>query len=71
MEKKIVLGLTGLWAILSALNESGLLDILPFENEDLAKWVKWAVATMVVVLNAIPFTKKKSIGGGGIPKPKN
>lgn len=50
--------LTALWAILSGLNESGLLDVMPIENEKLAQFIKWIVAVIVVVVNAVMFQEK-------------
>lgn len=60
------------WLVLSGLNESGLLDILPFEDESLNKWIKWIVAFVVMFVNAVFFNYKsnnKSIGGGGVSDP--
>lgn len=59
----LVLIVTSLWAVLSALNESGLMDLLPFDNESLNKWMKWVVAFIVVVVNAIYFNPKNRTGG--------
>lgn len=70
MNNKLTLTLTSLWAVLAALNEAGVLDIIPLEGEA-AKWFKWAVAVVVVIANyfAKPSTNKNSVPGGGIKTP--
>lgn len=70
MKNKIMVFITSLWFVLSFVNESGILDIIPIENEDFSKWVKWGVAFIIMIANAIIYIPKKSIGGGGIPNPK-
>ena len=71
MRTKITLILTAIWAVLVALNESDILDLLP----DGSNWIKFVVAFLVVVGNAFlvdPKTAIKSIGGGGLkPPPKS
>lgn len=70
MKNKAIILVTSIWAVLSALNESGVLDLLPFEDENISKWIKWIVATIVVIVNAVYFKPNfKSIGGGGIKNP--
>jgi len=56
-KNKIVLLLTSLWGILAALQEAGVFDLMPFD-EEINKWVKWIVAVLVVVANATSFQKK-------------
>ena len=51
----ITLILTSLWAVLAGLNESGLLDVMPIENEKIAAFIKWVVAVIVVIVNAVMF----------------
>lgn len=64
-KNKIIAAITILWAVLSALNESGLLDVMPIDNETIAKWIKWGVAIVVVVVNAVSYRGVN----GGFPAP--
>ncbi len=76
MKTKLIITASTLWVILAALNEAGLIDAIPIENENLKDWVKWIVAVILVIANMIwvkPEVAKriiKSIGGGGIKPPK-
>lgn len=69
MKTKITLLISAIWAVLVALNESDVLDLIPQGGE----WIKFAVAFLVVIGNALFVEPKKardminkSIGGGGI-----
>lgn len=69
MKTKITLILTAIWAVLVALNESDILDLIPDGNN----WVKFIIAFGVVLGNtflADPKEAIKSIGGGGIKPPR-
>lgn len=57
MNKKITLFINGIWAVLTALHESGTIDIIPFE-ENIGKWVKWIVAVAIISINALYFQKE-------------
>lgn len=67
MKKKLMLSITAIWLLLSGLHESGLLDILPFDDENLNKWVKWLVAFIVVAGNV--FSEKISLTKHVGPRP--
>ena len=55
----IVAGATGIWAILVAINESGVLDIMPIEDEKVTGWIKFTVAIFVIAANALAYKGKK------------
>ena len=76
MRNTIVMIVNTFWVILTALNESGVLDLIPLQNEVISAWIKWIVAFVLIISNAVYFntskelTTRDSVGGGGIPKPK-
>jgi len=64
MKTKIIIALSTLWVLLSALTEVGLIDALPIENEAIKQWVKWIIAALLVVVNMFyvkPEIAKKMI----------
>lgn len=67
MKNKIVLSITGLWMFLATLQETGVLDLLPFQNENTNTWIKFIVAVLVALLNAKYFEPNRT--GNPDPKP--
>ena len=57
MKNKIVLWLTGLWAALVAINEAGLFEIIPIDNEKIVGWIKFGISAGVIFLNAKYYNK--------------
>ena len=51
MKTKLILALTTIWAIIAALNEAGLIDAIPIEDEQIRAWIKWITAVAVVLAN--------------------
>jgi hypothetical protein len=74
MKTKLTLAITAIWAILVALNEAGVLDLLPFDDNTNG-YLKFLISLFVTIGNTLfvePEKAKqifKSIGGGGIKNP--
>lgn len=60
LKDNIALILTAVWGLLAALNEAGVFDLMPFDEET-NKWVKWVVAVVVVIINARSYRKPTSV----------
>lgn len=60
MKNKLVLSGTVLWAILAALNEGGIIDIIPIENEKTVNWIKFIIAFLVIVGNAVYYAPNRT-----------
>lgn len=56
LKDNLALILTAVWGLLAALTEAGIFDLMPFDEET-NKWVKWAVAVVVVLINARSYRK--------------
>lgn len=56
LKDNIAIILTAVWGLLAALNEAGVFDLMPFD-EEANKWVKWVVAVVVVIINARSYRK--------------
>lgn len=54
----MIMAVNTIWAILTALNESGVLDLLPFDDEKLSGWIKWIIAVILIIANAAYFQNK-------------
>lgn len=69
MKNKIILLINALWVLFASLNESGVLDLLPFDDK-LNNWIKFIVAFIIAILNAYGFTNNSQrTVGPRPPKP--
>lgn len=59
MKTKLTLLITALWAVLVALHEGGLLDLLPF-SENINKYIKFLIPLILTIGNAI-FVKPSEV----------
>lgn len=50
-KNKIMLTITAVWALLVAINEAGLVELMPLENEKLSDWIKFGVAFLITIGN--------------------
>lgn len=60
MKNKMIMAVNTIWVVLTALNESGILELLPFENEKISGWIKWIIAFVLIIANAAYFQKNTS-----------
>ena len=67
MKQKAILFITFIWALVVSIHESGLIDLMPIENEKTANWIKVIVLFAVLVANA--FNEKINLSKHVGPRP--
>jgi hypothetical protein len=73
MKTKAIVILAALWMLISGLDNAGLFDAIPIENENVKDWIKWAIAAIgifVGIFKANPSVAKDFVQRTVNPTPK-